>query len=348
MSRLSILASAINRLKQAAKVAPKVTKGMGGARTGAKVTQGAGGAAKAPGMFSNPLQTAAAPFKTVGGILISNPAKTIYAGAGLGGLVTGGIVAAENQLNPKSITNINNRAIGEAREWDTRTGTIQAPDIGDRLIDLLTGTDREKLRDEARKIRQGDFKKKNDVLIEALNKGENGFILSEGLLEDGKIALGDTANSESYKNKLETELKRLKTYQQLKEEGVTGLTGGMSETQMNAQANRYRKTLPTSAESMLQRQLAREAYNQEQARLDRIYNQEVLDYNERKSDARLAFQEQQAQLNRQQTMKLNLLQQQNLNEDRRDRRADADRRDRRETIALIMQGLGALGGSIVA
>ena len=338
----------IKALSKLLKQTPKVTKGAGGAKSAAKVTQGAGGAAKAPGMFSNPLQAGAAPFVGVAKGLASKPARSLYAGLGMAGLASAGIVAAENRLNENSITKLKNRAIGEAKNWDTRTGGIEAPGYGDRFLDFLTGTDRQELENEARIIRQTDFQRNNESLLEKLNSADSSFVLSEDLLTDGRLALGDTTNANAYLLKLKNEVERLNTYERLVEEGVTGLSGTMSPVAMEAAATRYRKTLPTSPESQLARYLDNEQYRRKQDAADRVYRDELLNRNETIERNRLDFQERQAEANRKERMTLEMMNQQNLQADRVDRRDAASRADRREAIAALMAGLSQLGVSLAA
>ena len=152
------------------------------------------------------------------------------------------------------------------------------------MLNLLTGTDRQKLTEATRTERNTQFNELAEVktALEKLNRGVSGDGFKVGnnvtIGADGRVALSDTMDSKEQALRIQSELQRLEKFQALKAEGVTGLSGTDSISSMESKANTYRKNLPTSVESQLARSLERQAYTDEMSRLDRLHRDKVLAY----------------------------------------------------------------------
>ena len=346
----------VNRLRRvapsAARVTSSATRGASGAAkvtSGAtKATQTANTATKAAAGY-NPLQAAFAPFKGVGQLATSKPAQTLYAAGGLVGLGTAGTVAVENKLNNNSITSLSNRAKGEVANWDTRTGGLEKSDWGDSLLNLLTGTDPQKLLEATRTERNTQFNELEGMqsALEKLNSGvlKDGFTLGNSVKvgKDGRLVLSDTMSAKDGSLRVASELARLEKYQALKAKGVTGLTGSDSIAQMEATAEAWRKAQPTSIESQYLAQQQRQNRLDQERLAQQTYQNKLADYQFTLSQARMDHQEKQAAADRQQTLQFKLMDRQDARADRAEREAVRDRQDRRAAIASMTKGLAQLG-----
>lgn len=117
-------------------------------------------------------------------------------------------------------------------------------------------------------------------------------------------------------------------------------TPGQSMAAAMAAKTAKDKASPLSAENRYVDQLARE-------QAQRQYQNEVLGYNERKADAQLAFQQEQAALNRKENLQMRMFDRQDARADRQAADRRADRKDRQALILQMMQGLSSLGASMV-
>lgn len=306
-----------------------------------KLKPGAGKALMDPGRVVNVVKGA--------GSIIGRelPGLTVLGGIGAGG--AGLYTAAESRLNPNSSNTLSNRAKGEVANWNTETGTIEKNDWGDDLLNLLTGTNRTQLEEATRKERNKQFNQKADVKIalEKLNAAarSDGFTIGNGVTvgKDGRVVLSDNMDSAEQGLRVQSELERLQTLQDLKAEGVEGLGGSDSVSTMERKATAWRKAQPTSVESQLARSLERQAYTDEMNRLDRLHRDKVLQYDREYNMGLMNHQAEQAHKDRQQTLQFKLMDRQDARLDRADRVAREDRADRRAAIASMVKGLSQLG-----
>ena len=252
--------------------------------------------------------------------------------------------------------------IAEGETYDPDKDKFTSGGIDDWFRDLVTGTGaqvREKTKqnklDELNKI---DGVTKNTyrelgVDIEAPSFRKNGF--SDESTEDFK------GRKDSYKNKLDL-LTAIDTYGG----SLAGVTGTTSVSELNKllddSKTKYQREKdlkdPTSALSMTLR-------NQEQQRLDREYEQNMMDYRERveqgrlahstaqtnsmnahnaaESNKRIAFEREVQNQKNQQTMQLAMMDRQDKMADRALVREDRAASQRQQSIMALIKGLSQMG-----
>ena len=223
---------------------------------------------------------------------------------------------------------------------------MKAPDLGDRLLDIVTGTDRTKLEDATRKKRNAEFNKTYADDLLRLQQGlKDEFKLGSGVKinENGELVLSDTLTSQQGGKRINSELDRLNVYEDLKGKGVTGLSGSQTISQMNATAEAWRKEQPTSLEQQLIRAEQDRLRQYEQTRLDRLYQDKMADYRFQLENTRYEHQREEAHKDRQQTLQFKLMDRQDARLDRADRVAREDRADKRAAISSMVKGLSQLG-----
>ena len=252
--------------------------------------------------------------------------------------------------------------IAENETFDLDKGKFTSGGVDDWFRDLLTGTGqqvREKAEKNARdEINKIDGTTKNTyrelgVDIAAPTFRQDGF--SDESTADFK------GRKDSYKNKLDL-LTAIDTYGGSLA-GVTATTSTSDLTKLlDDSKTKYQRTKdlndPTSALSMTLR-------NQEQQRLDREYDQNMMNYKERveqgrlahatqqtnamnahnaaESNKRIAFEREVANQRNQQTMQLAMMDRQDKVADRALVREDRAASQRQQSIMALIKGLSQMG-----
>lgn len=278
---------------------------------------------------------AALPILTLGGKALLGLTKALPT-IGATGLVTGvgafgiGRTGAALGLTPT------NDDVSDGRGYNLDTDKEEKTNkLGDFLRDVTTGTSTTEINKQAKEkaIQQANNNTGDDrlALLERSGTLEGGLTL-EGLQRQA----GETEAEMRARYQREGAKLDVLEYQQL--HGLDRVPGQSMAAAVKTKGDKD-KASPLSAENRYI-----DALKQQQA--DRRYQSELLAYNERKSDARFAFQEEQAALNRQENLQMRMF-------DREDSRADraaadrrADRKERQAMILTLMKGLQTLGGSV--
>lgn len=278
---------------------------------------------------------AALPVLTVGGkalLALARSLPTIGA-TGAVGLTGATIVGRGGQLLGLTPTNDD---VADNRGYNLDTDKVEKTGkLGDVLRDITTGTNtaeiNKKAKENAIALANNNTQGARLELLQRSDSLEGGLTL-EGL----KRQSGETAEEMRQRYEREGDKLNVLEYQQLND--LPRVPGQSMAAAVSAN-EKAEAAKPLSPENryidMLERQRQQDAYQME-----------LMHYNERKNDARLNFQEEQAALNRQENLQMRMF-------DREDRRADraaadrrADRKERQMLILQMLKGLTNLGGSL--
>ena len=173
-----------------------------------------------------------------------------------------------------------------------------------------------------------------------LREGGNGFQLTDGFLDR---RAGETA--QEYENRLKPEVDRLKAFKVAAgnpdiQTPLTGYESVADLTRLTKTAADARFDSPLQVAIRAQEQ---QTQLMRQQLAQTAYQNKLADHNFALSNARLDFQQEQAEKNRQQTLQFKLFDRQDARADRAEREAVRDRADRRAAISSMVKGLSQLG-----
>ena len=231
-------------------------------------------------------------------------------------------------------TSVEDIAGGET--YSLEKDKVTSVGLDDSIRNFFLGTSQEEINEAAKKeaIDQVNRRTKGDRLA-LLERSQS----LGGTLTGAGLQRQEGETTEDVRNRLLREGKKLDVleYQQLNKLPVVP---GQSMAAAIAAKTADDKASPLSPENRYVDQLARE-------QAQRQYQNEVLAYNERKADAQLAFQQEQAALNRKENLQMRMFDRQDARADRQAADRRADRKDRQALILQMMQGLSTLGASMV-
>ena len=342
----------VNRLRQlapsAARVTSSATRATGGA---ARVTGGATKVADAakktvPLIPRNPLVGYGNVAKGLGQLATS----PLGAYVGTGGLILGAGTlgtamvtpaikgAIQGEDSPTTLTNRASEAIRPGGAYNQDTDRL----TGFGLLDQLrasTGLGPRKADLEAAARTKLNTKFKESGVALDIARGGGAYKMPTGLLDRKE---GETQTE--YEARLQPELKRLNAFRTAAgRSDMGGLTGSETLEDLTRLTGDADRAKPTSAESILERELRRQSQLDQERLAQQAYQNKLTDYQFTLSQARMDHQEKQAAADRQQTLQFKLMDRQDARADRAEREAVRDRQDRRAAIASMTKGLAQLG-----
>ena len=342
----------VNRLRQlapsAARVTSSATRATGGA---ARVTGGATKVADAatktaPLIPRNPLVGYGNVAKGLGKMATS----PVGAYIGTGGLLLGGGTlgtamvtpaikgAIQGEDSPTTLTNRASEAIRPGGAYNQDTDRLTGFGMLDQLR-AATGLGPRKADLEATARTKLDTKFKESGIALDIARGGGAYKMPTGLL-DRK----DGETQAEFEARLKPELERLNAFRTAAgRSDMGGLTGSETLEDLTRLTGDADRAKPTSAESILERELKRQSQLDGERLAQQAYQNKLADYQFTLSQARMDHQEKQAAADRQQTLQFKLMDRQDARADRAEREAVRDRQDRRAAIASMTKGLAQLG-----
>lgn len=259
------------------------------------------------------------------------PTIATTAGVGLGGTAAVGRTAQALGLPFAT-----NDEVAEGLSYDLDKNKVERTGkLGNILRDFVTGTD----TNEINRIAEENAITQANTNTEGARKDllQRSEALGGGLTLEGlERRDGETANEMLQRYERDGKKLDVLEYQQL--HGLDVAPGQSMAAAMQAKTQKDKEN-PLSPENRYINQLKKDA-------ADRKYQSELLAYNERKSDARYAFESEQAALNRQENLKMRMFDREDARADRAAADRRADRKERQMMIMQLLKGLGTLGGAL--
>ena len=257
------------------------------------------------------------------------------------GILSGGALATKAAIDLipglKESIGYTPEAIAEGESFNLNKPDSYKDDLGDNLRALRTGISTKQVKDAAR---QQAIDAVNTSLRTDIKQIKQGYT-NLGYKDRMPINLGyrEGEGTSEASLRVQDELKKLNSLQNLKASypglAVDGLLG-KSSYELDAEGERFRKSQKGSPESRAERQEGRllEDRSKEQSRYLDLMEQNLANRQFQQSQAQNNFQLQMGQMG--------------MNNRRLDmENARSNRRDQREALALILQGLGNVSNNLV-